>query len=148
MKTFFTLLFTIMLMCSANAQNKKETLKWLNKHQKYITMVNPDGYSSKNFKVEMTESYIKAETKKNGDKYETIMYWSQVKNIMLGLIKEETGYVSLTAEDNGSRAPSITLYLSDYSTEMRDKLALMANMSGTDVTLQKLDMRGKSLFSN
>ncbi|MEC5156512.1 hypothetical protein [Chryseobacterium sp. MP_3.2] len=148
MKTFFTLLFTMMLMYSANAQNKKETLKWLNKHQKYITIVNPSGYSSENFKLEMTEDYIKAQTKMHGQKHETIMYWSQIKNIMLGLIKEENGYVSLNAEDNGNRAPSITLYLSDYSTEMRDKLTLMANMSGTDVTLQKLDMRGKSLFSN
>ena len=148
MKTFLTLLFALMFMCPAYAQNKKETLRWLNKHQKYITIVNPSGYSSENFKLEMTEDYIKAQTKKNGEKHETIMYWSQIKNIMLGLIKEENGYVSINTEDQGFRAPSITLYLSDYSTEMRDKLALMVNMSGTDVSLQKLDMRGKSLFSN
>jgi len=146
MKTFFTLLFSIMLMTVAQAQNKQETLKWLNKHKKHITMVNPSGYSSENFKVEMNESFISAESRIGGEKYETKLYWSQIKRTMLGLMDGENGYVSLNTEDEGYSAPSITLYLSDYSTEMRQKLVLMANMSGTDVMNQTMDLRGKSLF--
>lgn len=148
MKTFFTLLFSIMLMSSVQAQNKQETLKWLNKHKKYITMVNPSGYSSKNFKVEVNDSFISAETKSGGKKHETKLYWSQIKKTMLGLYEGEKGYVSLTTENEDLFSPSITLYLSDFSTEMREKLTLMANLSGTDVMMQTLDMRGKSLFGN
>lgn len=67
---------------------------------------------------------------------------------MLGLTDKEKGYVTLNTKDEGFSAPSITLYLSDYSTEMREKLTRMANFSGSDVTLQTLDFRGKSLFGN
>lgn len=146
MKALFTLLFSLMLMLPANAQNKKETLKWLNKHQKYITMVNPSGYSSEKFDVEMTDSYINVTSKIDGKRYGTKLYWSQIRKTMLGLLDGENGYVSLNTEDEGYSAPSITLYLSDYSTEMREKLVLMANMSGSDVMMQTLDIRGKSLF--
>ncbi|MEJ5091260.1 hypothetical protein GEO21_14560 [Sphingobacterium faecium] len=147
MKYVFTLLFSIILL-SVSAQNKQETLKWLNKHKKYITMVNPSGYSSEDFTVEMTESFIRAETRNDGEKYEVKMYWSEIKKTMLGLTDKEKGYVTLNTKDEGFSAPSITLYLSDYSTEMREKLTRMANFSGSDVTLQTLDFRGKSLFGN
>lgn len=148
MKYIFTLLISIMLIASVNAQNKQETLKWLNKHKKYITMVNPNGYSSEDFTVELTESFIKTETRNDGDKYEFKMSWSEIKNTMLGLTKGEKGYVTLSTKDESYSAPIITLYLSDYSTEMREKLTQMANLSGSDVTLQTLDLRGKSLFGN
>ncbi|WP_059123617.1 hypothetical protein [Chryseobacterium sp. JAH] len=148
MKTFITLLFSLMMISSVNAQNKQETLKWLNKHKKYITMVNPSGYSSENFKVEMTESFISAVSKIDGEKYETKLYWSEIKKTMLGLIEGENGYVTLNTENEELFAPSITLYLSNYSTEMREKLTRMANLSGTDVMMQTLDIRGKSLFGN
>lgn len=148
MKVLCTLLFSLMLMFTANAQNKKETLKWLNKHQKYITMVNPSGYSSKKFDVEMTESYISATSKIDGEKYEIKIYWSQIRRTMLGLLEGENGYVTLNTEDEGYSAPTITLYLSDYSTDMREKLVLMANMSGSDVVMQTLDLRGKSFMGN
>ncbi|AWK06368.1 hypothetical protein HYN56_19910 [Flavobacterium crocinum] len=148
MKSLFTILFSILLTSALTAQNKPETLKWLNKHKKYITMINPSGYSSKDFTVEMTESFIRAESRNDGEKYETKMYWSQIKKTMLGLTSGEKGYVTLNTEDEGFSAPSITLYLSDYSTEMREKLTLMANLSGTDVMMQTLDLRGSSIFGN
>jgi hypothetical protein len=129
-----------------NAQNKRETLEWLNNHKKYITMGNPRDYNSENFKVEITDDYIIAYTKKEGEKYDTKLYWSQIKKTTLGLYIEENGYVTLNTKDEGRDAPSITLYLLEYSTEMRQKLARMAALSGTDVMMYTVDMRGKSLF--
>ncbi|MGA9213395.1 hypothetical protein [Kaistella sp.] len=146
MKYIFTLLFSIMLFNSATAQSKQETLKWLNNHKKYITTVNSSGYSSEKFKVEMTESFIRVEVKNDGDKHETQLYWSQIKKTMLGLTSGEKGYVTLNTEDERLFADSITLYLSDYSTEMREKLTQMANLSGSDVMMRTLDLRGKSIF--
>ncbi|TDP00712.1 hypothetical protein [Flavobacterium sp. 245] len=144
MKSLFTLLFSIMLIGSAVAQNKKETVKWLNKHKKYITMINPSGYSSEDFKVEITESFIRAESRDGDDKYETKMYWSEIKKTTLCFLDGENGYVSLNTNDESYRAPSITLYMSNYTSEMREKLTQMANLSGTDVMMRTLDMRGIS----
>lgn len=148
MKYLFSLLFLITLICSANAQNKQETLNWLNNHKKYIISVNASGYSSENFKVEMTDSFILASVKNDGKKSETKLYWSQIKKTMLGLTSDEKGYVTLNLEDEGLFADSITIYLSDYSTEMREKLTRMANWNGSDVMMQTLDLRGKSIFGN
>lgn len=144
MKYVFTFLLSIMLVSVTSAQNKEETLKWLNKHIKYVTEASPDGYRSKDFKVEMTESFIKVETKEDGEKYVSTLYWSEIKHTMLCLTSEEKGYVSLSKTE-GSRL-NITLYLSDHSTEMRDYLTRMANWSGSDVSLGTLDLRGKSIF--
>jgi uncharacterized membrane protein len=141
MKKLLIIFFLTAFVSSVSAQSKQETLKWLVKHKKYITMVNPSGYSSEKFKVEMTDSYIRAETQIDGKKYETKLYWLQIKETMLGLTKGEAGYVTLHTENQELFAPSITLYLSDYSTEMREKLTHMANLNGTDVRMQTLDLR-------
>lgn len=73
----------------------------------------------------------------------TVNLSAQIKNEYY-----ENGYVTLNTENEELFAPSITLYLSNYSTEMREKLTRMANLSGTDVMMQTLDIRGKSLFGN
>ena len=148
MKLLFTFLFSVMLIGSANAQNKQETLKWLNKHNKHITQVNASGYNGEDFKIELTDNFIIVTIKDDGEKYETKLYWSQIKKTILGLTIDEKGYVTLNTENEELLAPSITLYLSDYSTETREKLTRMANLSGSDVMLQTLDMRGKSIFGN
>ncbi len=136
MKNLLTLFVLFLGLGMMNAQNKQETLKWLNQHKKYITAVNSRGNSSKKFEVEMTDSFIRAETKSDGKKYETKLYWSQIKETFLGILHDENGYVTLYTEDHSLFAPSITLYISNYSSEMRENLTRMATMSGTDVLMR------------
>ena len=147
MKKLFTLLFSILLIGSANAQTKQETLKWLNKNKKYITLVNPDGYSSKDFEVEMTDSYIITTTKNGVDKYEAKIYWSEIEEITLYLNNEDKGGVSLSTETKGSKGSIITLHLSKNITEMREKLSSMVR-TYKSVMLKTIDLRGDSIFGN
>jgi hypothetical protein len=147
MKKLFTLLFSIMLIGSANAQTKQETLKWLNKNKKHITLVNPDGYSSEDFEVEMTDSYIIATTKNNGDKYEAKIYWSNIEEITLYVREEDKGGVSLSTGTKGSKGSIITLHLSKNITEMSEKLSFMVR-SYKSVMRKTIDLRDKSLFGN
>ena len=141
MKYFFTLLFSIMLIGPANAQNKQETLKWLNKNKKHIRLVTSSGYSSEDFKVEMTDSFIIAYVKNNGEKHKTKLYWSQIKKTTLFLAIGKNGYVTLNTENEESIADSITLHFSDYGAEIREKLTLMANLSGSEVITHTIDYR-------
>lgn len=148
MKYFFTLLFSIMLIGSANSQTKQETLKWLNKNKKYITSAQAEGSGDEKAKVEMTESYIKIYGKDYGEKYETIIYWSEIEEITLYLSEEDKGSVILSTPTKGSiGGPFITLHISKNITEIREKLSIMVrNYRG--VRLKTMDMRGKSIFED
>lgn len=148
MKYIFTLLFSIMLIGSANSQTKQETLKWLNKNKKYITSAQAEGSGDEKAKVEMTESYIKIYGKDYGEKYETIIYWSKIEEISLYLNEDDKGFIILSTPSKGLiGGPFITLHLSKNITEMREKLSLMVR-NYRDVMLKTFDMRGKSLFGN
>lgn len=138
MKNIFTILFSILLISYANAQNSQETLKWLKKQK--ASMEDVSSNSVQKGKLELTDSYIKVSSNKNGEKSETVIYWSKIESIRQTLHDSGRYHININPKDE--EYTNIRFIYSGDGFAIVDKLAHMANLNGTDVTIERSDFRG------
>lgn len=138
MKNLFTILFLITIASSVYSQASRETLKWLKKQKAHIE--NESSNSVQKGKLELTDTYIKVFSNEDGEKSETIIYWSKIERIYQTL--HDSGRYHIVINPKNEKYTNIRFSYTGDGSSMVDKLAHMANLNGSDVEIERHDFRG------